>query len=97
MTETEKELLTTFDARLRHLIYLHNELKRKNAELEQMLELEKREKEELINDYENLKRNYTNLKTAKAISLYGKDIKETKSRLSKLVREVDKCIALLNE
>ncbi len=40
---------------------------------------------------------YTNLKTATAISLNGSDVKETKLRLSKLVREVDKCIALLNE
>ena len=30
-------------------------------------------------------------------SLNGSDVKETKLRLSKLVREVDKCIALLNE
>ena len=41
--------------------------------------------------------NYTNLKTATTISLNGSDVKETKLRLSKLVREVDKCIALLNE
>ena len=40
---------------------------------------------------------YTNLKTATTISLNGSDVKETKLRLSKLVREVDKCIALLNE
>ena len=36
-------------------------------------------------------------KTATTISLNGSDVKETKLRLSKLVREVDKCIALLNE
>ena len=40
---------------------------------------------------------YTNLKTARTISLYDKDIKEAKQRLTGLVREVDKCIALLNE
>jgi len=47
--------------------------------------------------YDELEVNYTNLKTATAISLNGSDVKETKLRLSKLVREVDKCIALLNE
>ena len=40
---------------------------------------------------------YTDLKTARTISLYDKDIKETKQRLSSLVREIDRCIALLNE
>ncbi|MCI8952831.1 MAG: hypothetical protein HFJ76_06200 [Bacteroides thetaiotaomicron] len=63
MTEEEKKLLSTFETQLRHLMYLHDELK----------------------------------KTATAISLNGSDVKETKLRLSKLVREVDKCIALLNE
>ena len=48
-------------------------------------------------DYKELENNYTNLKTATTISLNGSDVKETKLRLSKLVREVDKCIALLNE
>ena len=47
--------------------------------------------------YEALEDDYTNLKTAMTISLNGSDVKETKLRLSKLVREVDKCIALLNE
>ena len=40
---------------------------------------------------------YTDLKTARTLSLYDKDIKDTKQKLSGLVREIDKCIALLNE
>ena len=40
---------------------------------------------------------FTNLKMARTISLYDKDIKDAKQRLTSLVREVDKCIALLNE
>ena len=97
MTEEEKKLLSTFEARLRHLIYLHDELKRENAELKQLLEEEKKENERILAEYKELERSYTNLKTATAISLNGSDVKETKLRLSKLVREVDKCIALLNE
>ena len=97
MTDEEKKLLSTFEARLRHLIYLHDELKRKNAELKQLLEEEKKENERILAEYKELERSYTNLKTATAISLNGSDVKETKLRLSKLVREVDKCIALLNE
>ena len=85
MTEEEKKLLSTFEARLRHLIYLHDELKRENAELK------------VLAEYKELETSYTNLKTATTISLNGSDVKETKLRLSKLVREVDKCIALLNE
>lgn len=97
MTEEEKKLLSTFEARLRHLIYLHDELKRENAELKRLLEEKKEEKAKVEENYKILEANYTNLKTATTISLSGSDVKETKLRLSKLVREVDKCIALLNE
>jgi hypothetical protein len=79
------------------LIYLHDELKRENAELKKLLENEKLKNEKVQAQYDELEVSYTNLKTATAISLNGSDVKETKLRLSKLVREVDKCIALLNE
>ena len=97
MTEEEKKLLNSFETQLRHLIYLHDELKRENAELKKLLDNEKLKNEKVQAQYDELEVNYTNLKTATAISLNGSDVKETKLRLSKLVREVDKCIALLNE
>ena len=97
MTEEEKKLLNSFETQLRHLIYLHDELKRENAKLKKLLENEKLKNEKVQAQYDELEVNYTNLKTATTISLNGSDVKETKLRLSKLVREVDKCIALLNE
>ncbi len=97
MTEEEKKLLNSFETQLRHLIYLHDELKRENAELKKLLENEKLKNEKVQAQYDELEVSYTNLKTATAISLNGSDVKETKLRLSKLVREVDKSIALLNE
>ena len=97
MTEEEKKLLNSFETQLRHLMYLHDELKRENAELKKLLENEKLKNEKVQAQYDELEVSYTNLKTATAISLNGSDVKETKLRLSKLVREVDKCIALLNE
>ena len=97
MTEEEKKLLSTFETQLRHLRYLHDDLKRENAGLRKLLENEKLKNEKVQAQYDELEVNYTNLKTATAIRLNGSDVKETKLRLSKLVREVDKCIALLNE
>ncbi len=89
MTEEEKKLLSTFETQLRHLMYLHDELKRENAGLRKLLENEKLKNEKVQAQYDELEVNYTNLKTATAISLNGSDVKETKLRLSKLVREVD--------
>lgn len=97
MTEEDKKLLSTFEARLRHLMYLHDELKRENAEIKQLLEEKEEEVARLRSDYNELEVVYANLKIAKTISLTDSEVKDTKQRLSKLVREVDKCIALLNE
>jgi len=97
MTEEDKKLLSTFEARLRHLMYLHDELKRENAEIKQLLEEKQEEVAKLRSDFNELEVVYANLKIAKTISLTSSEVKDTKQRLSKLVREVDKCIALLNE
>ena len=97
MTDEGKQLLSTFETRLRHLIYLHEQQQRENAELKRQREEMEEARRKLQADYDELSQRYTDLKTATAISLDGSDVKETKQRLSKLVREVDKCIALLNE
>ena len=71
MTEEEKKLLNSFETQLRHLIYLHDELKRENAELKKLLENEKLKNEKVQAQYDELEVSYTNLKTATAISLNG--------------------------
>ncbi|WP_455672188.1 hypothetical protein [Phocaeicola sp.] len=97
MTEEDKKLLSTFEARLRHFMYLHDELKRENAQLKQLLTDKDAEVKRVENSRKELEAMYTNLKMARTISIHDKDISDTKQRLSRLVREVDKCIALLNE
>ena len=78
-------------------MFLHDELKQENADLKHLLT----QKEEEIKQWEwrqkELEARYTDLKMARTLSLYDKDIKDTKRRLTSLVREIDKCIALLNE
>ena len=78
-------------------MFLYEERGREITRLQKILF----EKEEKIKQMEisrqKLENMYTDLKTARTLSLYDKDIKETKQKLSGLVREIDKCIALLNE
>ena len=64
MTEEEKKLLSTFETQLRHLMYLHDELKRENAGLRKLLENEKLKNEKVQAQYDELEVNYTNLKTS---------------------------------
>ncbi|MGL5273609.1 MAG: hypothetical protein ACRC8J_09060 [Phocaeicola sp.] len=97
MTEEDKKLLTNFETKLRHFIYLHDELKRENSELKELLLQKEKELAKLDDKIEQLEANYANLKWARMISVRDKDIKDTKERISKLVREVDKCITLLGK
>ena len=69
MTEEEKKLLNSFETQLRHLIYLHDELKRENAELKKLLDNEKLKNEKVQAQYDELEVSYTNLKTATATAL----------------------------
>ena len=59
MTEEEKKLLNSFETQLRHLIYLHDELKRENAELKKLLENEKLKNEKVQAQYDELEVSYT--------------------------------------
>ncbi len=78
-------------------MYLHDELRHENAKLKQLLAEKNDEVRQLKNSRKELEVMDTNLKMARTISIHDKDISDTKQRLSRLVREVDKCIALLNE
>ena len=96
MTEEDKKLLSTFEARLRHLLYEYQQLKQKNEELKEVIRKKDETIEEIQSNYKSLDTKYANLKLAKIISINDSEARDTKQRLSKLVREVDKCIALLN-
>ena len=97
MTEEDKKLLSTFEGKLRHLMYLYKELKKENATLKQLLSEKEEEIARMADSQKELEARYTNLKMARMISINDNELRDTKQRLSKLVREVDKCIALLNE
>lgn len=89
--------MNDIEARLRHLAYLQTELKRENEGLKETLIAKERELERMREEYGALQSNYTNLKQARIIAARDSEVADTRQRLSKLVREVDKCIALLNE
>lgn len=97
MTEDQKKQLDIFEQRLHRLVYLCDELKKKNVELQKDLDMERLKNETLNVQIENLKEDYSNLKTATVISLRSEDVKDSKKRFANLVREIDKCIALMND
>jgi len=97
MTEKENKLLAVFEERLHELIKLCNERKRHIEELEASLN----EKDEIIQQtkqtIEALQARNTSLLTARGLAYNEGEFQSARKRVSKLVREVDTCIALLNE
>ena len=96
MTENDEKLLAEFEIRMRQLTYLCDTLKEENALLKQQLTQRSVTIESLTSEVEELKAKYDNLKFVKSFSSENKDdTLQAKKRLSKLVRDVDKCIAML--
>lgn len=96
MTENDEKLLAYFQIRMKQLMLLCDDLRQENQSLHDELSKKKMEMSLLSEEIEQLKIRYDNLKLVKA--LLGEDnvsIERSKKRLSKLVRDVDKCIALL--
>ena len=87
MTEDHKRLLAVFEVRVRDLMALCDQQKRRIDE-------ELRQAKDMI---EGLNAKCDNMLTARIVSTNEEEMKNARMRLSKLVREVDKCIALLNE
>lgn len=97
MTEDHKRLLAVFEVRVRDLMEVCDKQNRKINELKQMLVEKEAELQQAVKTIEELNTKCDNMLTARVVSLNEREMKSAKMRLSKLVREVDRCIALLNE
>ncbi|MBO5181977.1 MAG: hypothetical protein J6B92_08835 [Paraprevotella sp.] len=95
MPTQEEQLIKTLQAHVRLLIERYRKVVAENEELYGMVDEKEKTIESLQKEKEGLARQYQNLKLAKMIEIGDNDMKNAKNRLSKLVRDVDKCIALL--
>ena len=76
---------------------LCDQQKRRIDELTAALSLKDEELRQAKDMIEGLNAKCDNMLTAQIVSTNEEEMKNARMRLSKLVREVDKCIALLNE
>jgi hypothetical protein len=95
---TEKEfIINSLDEKIKKLIVLHNELKgvnkcllSENNELKGTIKLKENELKDLHGKYEKLM-------LAKLLETGGDDVHDAKLKVNRIVREIDRCIALLNK
>ena len=96
MTGVDDIVIENFESKLNRLMDAYTQLSAENAALREQLIQQSVELAKVREQYDELTASYTNLKLAKVISVSDSEKGETQQRLLKLVREVDRCIALLN-
>ena len=96
MIGTDVLTVENFESKLSRLMNAYTQLKEENKQLRNTIEAQSVELDELRNQNASLTQSYTELKLAKVIGIGDSDIESAQKRLSKLVREVDKCIELIN-
>ena len=89
--------LSLFSTRLRQLLLQYKELEKKNAELQTMVDERDARIKELDDSLQSVCKSYASLKMAKMVEITDGDMESAQKRLSKLIRDVNKCITLLSE
>ena len=92
-----EETLARFESRMRQMILQFQKLKEENKELYAMLEKSEEDNKRLSLQLDEVKRQFEAYKAAKMIEVADGDLEATKARLSKLIRDVNKCITLLTD
>ena len=96
MTTEERQSMKQFEAKVRQLIAQFRVLKQENTDLYAELEGKEEEIKTLKADLAQSKNDYNNLKLAKMIEISDADVKESKMKITRLVREINKCINMLS-
>ena len=97
MNENDRTVIANFEEKLHRLVYEYKQNVERNKELTAMVQQKENTLKELELRCVALEKNYNNLKQAKILSLNDNAVDETRDRISKLVREIDRCIESLKK
>jgi uncharacterized phage infection (PIP) family protein YhgE len=96
MSALHSDTFEQLQTRIRQVVELYQkerteneQLKKKSNELEERLKLDD-------NRLIDLEERYNKLKISKALIASSNDVHDAKLKVNRMVREIDKCIALLN-
>jgi len=92
----EKDMISLLEERIKQVIQVAEGLRINNKQLKQQVD----ELSELLlvknQEMEVLESKFQSLKLAKTLTSSAEDVKNVKLQVNRMVREIDKCIALLN-
>ncbi|MBN2481369.1 MAG: hypothetical protein JXB19_06500 [Bacteroidales bacterium] len=91
------EIFSSLRHKIKTIVSMYEEQKNANLELQTENRNLNEKLAELENNLEETEKNFDNFKMAKVLSTVSEgDIHDTKLQVNRIVREIDKCIALLN-
>ena len=96
MAQSEK-ILATFETRVRQMILQFQELKKENKALYAMVDESEKHNKELTARVAQLEHDYELLKMAKMMEITDGTLDEAKDRVARMIRDVNKCIAVLSD
>ena len=96
MNPSEKTL-TDFETRVRQMILQFQELKKENGRLQDLLSEQAHEIDELKAKVAQAENDYNSLKMARMLEITDGNLDEAKERLARMIRQVNRCIAILSD
>lgn len=96
MTQNEEKALRRFETRVRQLIFKYRNLEQESKELYNMVDERDKTIARLKGEIAEWEKRYQTLKTARMIEVTSGEREEAQKRIAQLIREIDKCIALIN-
>ena len=94
---SNEQMIATFQTRVQDLILRFQELKKENASLYEMVEKNEQDIKQLQAKLAQADNDYNTLKMAKMMEITDGDLESAKARIAKMIREVNKCIAILSD
>ena len=96
MASNEK-VIATFETRVRQMILRFQELKQENQQLQDVIARNEQQVKDLQAKLSQQERDYESLKMARMLEIIDGDLDGAKARLQRLIRDVNKCIAVLSD
>jgi len=96
MNADQAEIFGSLRGRVKEIINKLENEKSNVSKLKKDYDELKKKSDQKINEYKALEQKYNNLKLAKVLVSETEESHDAKIKVNKIVREIDKCIALLN-
>lgn len=93
----DEKTIALFTTRVRQLILEYNKIKNENDRLRAMIDERDSALEKMEGQLAQVRNDYESLKMARMVEITNGDLESAQKKISKLIRDMNKCITLVSE